>query len=82
MLGEGALPMRRYISINPVVEFIRKDAEIAIDVDGHSYQVVIARKLSSIESATQVGEQAVDELVKKIDDFIQKELSGFEIAEP
>jgi len=61
-------------SLKQVVEFVRKDAEIAIEIDNeHFHQKVIKSNLSSTEEAEQVAIQFCEQLAQKIKSLIEQE---------
>ena len=68
--------------LKPVVEFMRKDAEIAIDIDGAKAQFVISKGHPTVDDAQATAEAFCTELGIKIGNLILAETRGLKKAQP
>lgn len=72
--------MRRYFSFGPVVEFVRKDAEIAIDMDGIREQFTVSRHHKTVEEAEKAADAFCKQLHDKVVDLIKAETANLKRA--
>lgn len=69
-------------TLKPVVEFVRKDAEIAVDLDGAKSQWVIGQKYATTEEAQLAAETFCALVQAKISELVKKEIAGLKKAQP
>lgn len=69
--------------LKPVVEFVRKDAGIRIDLDGRlGLQKVIGKNYKTVKEAEDAAEQFCTQLQIKIDALVLSEIQHLKTAMP
>lgn len=66
--------------LRPVVEFVRKDAEIAFDINGHRFQKVIARRCATTDEADAKAREFITNLNNKIVELVARETNHLPAA--